>query len=547
MSSSSSTSTGIPRELVKKRWLGFLIWQSIASAVLHLPNSIFFLRQHPSPSSPAAVFLLSFLAFHLSLLLLSLALFIVVSPHPDPSASLPELAAASFRYLLKALVGGFSRPSFTAHFSLRARRSLVSVLFLLICSAAGSLILLGICGLPQVLDLASLVDIGLRGVVFGLVYCLHYIYRKRWVLNFPIIQRPLFYSFKVGLSSALKRAFKLSVQTHVWSFIIILLLPDQFKTINMIGEFMVQQIRFYIGTLIASICWEISHHLLQVVHTRRCMLAPPKGSVVAERNPSDFLLESLEQDNSHLIQYLAYLDLCIVSESNAESWRRAAIFEQTGETYKRVINVCLKPLEQLISRLAEGFEGLSIDNSDCLSKQLNSPLDVKTDLSLHEAFNDFQKCSWCARSLGALTARSHSEDRYGVAQLTGCNKAVVTTLLSCLLAVEACLGKKTCAPSAHLLGAANIRWATFNAGKGYETFAVATKRKKPLLYAKAYALADVVRTSLYQIVSAFEIDMQANARNSVLEKNWINDGKPLYGTREILVYKLHLFLEYRAI
>lgn len=158
-----------------------------------------------------------------------------------------------------------------------------------------------------------------------------------------------------------------------------------------------------------------------------------------------------------------------------------------------------------------------------------------------------QKYSWCARCLGALTARSHAEDRYGVAQLTGCNKAVVTTLLSCLLAVEACLGKKTYAPSAHLLGAASIRWATFNAGKGCETFAVATKRKKPLLYAKAYALADVVRTSLYQIVSAFEIDMQANARNSVLEKNWINDGKPLYGTREILVYKLHLFLEYRAV
>lgn len=186
--SSSSTTAGIPRELVKKRWLGFLIWQSIVSAVLHLPNSIFFLRQHPSPSSPPAVFLLSFLAFHLSLLLLSLALFIVVSPHPDPSASLPELAAASFRYLFKALVGGFSRPSFTAHFSQRARRSLVSVLFLLICSAAGPLTLLGTCGLPQVLDLSSLVDIGLRGVVFGLVYCLHYNYRKRWVLNFPIIQ-----------------------------------------------------------------------------------------------------------------------------------------------------------------------------------------------------------------------------------------------------------------------------------------------------------------------------------------------------------------------
>lgn len=91
-----------------------------------------------------------------------------------------------------------------------------------------------------------------------------------------------------------------------------------------------------------------------------------------------------------LIQYLAYLDLCIVTESNVEPWRRAAFFEETGETYQRTINVCLRPIEQLASGLAEGLEGFSINRSDLLSKQLNSPVDIQVDSRLHEALNDFQ-------------------------------------------------------------------------------------------------------------------------------------------------------------
>lgn len=142
--------------------------------------------------------------------------------------------------------------------------------------------------------------------------------------------------------------------------------------------------------------------------------------------------------------------------------------------------------------------------------------------------------------------RSHLEDRYGVAQLTGCNKAALTTLLSCLLAVEACLGKKTSPEPVHFMGIANVKWAKVNTGRTDGLAAMTSKRRNAILYAKAYSMGDVLRTSLYQIVSAFEPDMLANAK-AVLDKNWINEGKPLYGTREILVHKLHLFLDYRAV
>lgn len=71
------------------------------------------------------------------------------------------------------------------------------------------------------------------------------------------------------------------------------------------------------------------------------------------------------------------------------------------------------------------------------------------------------------------------------------------------------------------------------------------KIKSGILNSKAYAMADVLRTSIYQIVSVFHADMQANAKTSVLDKNWIV-GKPLYGSREVLMQKLNQFLEFCA-
>ncbi|CAL9207252.1 unnamed protein product, partial [Musa hybrid cultivar] len=182
------SSSSLPDEVVKNRWLGFLIWQSITSAVIHLSSSLLLHRLGRGSSSSAAATLFAFLAFHLSLLLLSLAIFLLSTPHPDPSASLPDLAAATLRASLKSLVGGFSRPSFTADFAHRARRSLASGVFLLVCGVAGFLSVVAVCGNAEVVDGASLVGVGLRGLVFGLVYGLHYVYRRRWILKFPIIQ-----------------------------------------------------------------------------------------------------------------------------------------------------------------------------------------------------------------------------------------------------------------------------------------------------------------------------------------------------------------------
>jgi nucleoporin NDC1 len=149
--------------------------------------------------------------------------------------------------------------------------------------------------------------------------------------------------------------------------------------------------------------------------------------------------------------------------------------------------------------------------------------------------------------LAGLTARSRQEDRYGVAQLTGCNAAVMSTLLSALVAIEACLGKKTNPQPVNSLGPESIRWANFSTGRKTTGTAIASTQRGGL-HKKAYAMADVLRTSIYQIASAFVGDLRANAKQSSLEKNWINEGrKPIYGSQAVLVQKLILFLEYRAV
>ncbi|KAM1032780.1 hypothetical protein ACFX2I_036321 [Malus domestica] len=538
-----------PETVLHNRFLGFLIWQSIPSTV------IFFLFKilssavsSASPSSakppftfpfaPSIFALFTFFTFHLSQLLFSFALSLVSSPHPHRPASLLQLVLGLVRFLF---VPGGSDSSETADSRARAKLSVGFLMFLGAAAVSGFVSVASLCG-GFGDGVSAIGRVGFRGFVMGLLYGLYYVYNRRWVLEFPIIQRPPFFSFKMGLPSAITRSLQLSFVAYLFSAALLVFLPHHIQNQTTTGKFIAKQIRFYIGSFLVFLCWELSHHLHRVLHTKRFVFAPPKGSAAAETNPSEILLAALEESSPNsLLQYLAYLDLCMVCENNVDAWRRAAFFEETGETYKRVISVCLRPLEQLASKLGEGLES-SIENGSQISKQLLSPTDNRLDSKYSEALNNFQLYAWCAWTAASLTACSHKEDRYGVAQISGSNAAVMSTLISCLLAVETYMGKKTTLQSANqFMGSTGFKLRN----SSMANTGTSKKRAGPL-HSKAYAVADVLRNSIYQIVSAFHDQMASSAKKGFLEKDWIVNSKPPFGPRELLVQKLRLFLDFRA-
>ncbi|KAL3512441.1 hypothetical protein ACH5RR_025158 [Cinchona calisaya] len=536
--------------IIKHRFISFLIWQSILSTISLLLLKSLLLFPFPSKSPSIFLSLLSFLSFHVSLLSFSACLFILSSPHPHKPASPLDLLLGSARLIfLPSNNSNLPPPPQTR---LAVRVSLSFVLFVVASALSGFVSLVSIlwsCGAfvqtrPWRLVVAML---GLRGFLMGVFYAVYYVYKQRWVLQFPIIQTPLFFSFKMGLLSSIGQAFKLSTAGYFFSSLVVFFFHDEYESKVTMGKYTVQQLILYIGNFLMFLCWELSHHLYQVINTKRFIFAPPKGSAAAETNPSEYLLAALEESTpKSLLQYLAYLDLCMVCERNVDTWRRAAFFEETGETYKRVIVVCLRPLEELTLKLGESMEG-SVQKSSQLSDQLRSPTDRLADSRICESFNDFQLCAWCARIVASLTACSRKEDRFGVAQLFGNNAAVISTLLSALIAVETFMGKKTALPSSnHLMGAAGIKWAQMGTGSRDSPVGLTEKRRGSPVYMKAYALADIMRTSMYCIVSAFHDEMLDSAKAGNLEKDWITSTKALYGTCELLSQKLRLFLDFQA-
>ncbi|KAK4749020.1 hypothetical protein SAY87_026469 [Trapa incisa] len=533
-----------PDTIPRKRLLGFFIWQSIHSTLLFLcfktllAVSLLKATKPASASSSVVGFLIATIFFELSQLIYSASLSSLSSPNLNSPASPFELGLV----LLRLIIG--SQPlALPPEARRRAELSLRITAFVAACAVSGSVSVVAVCWALGGGGFSVSV-IGFRGFAVGLFYSLFYVYKQKWLLKFPIIQRPLFFSFKMGVPSAIRVAFRLSAIAYVFSAALLALVKFHFK-IHMPGKnLMFEQIIFFFGTFVVFLSWELSHHLHQVLHTKRSIFAPPRGSAAAETNPSEPLLFALEESSpSSLVQYLAHLDLCMVCESNVDSWRRAAFFEETGETYKRVVAVCLRPLEGLASKLAGSLENSLTDDT---LKQTNQLLHPSNESQL-ELLNDYQLCAWSARTIASLTAHSHTEDRFGVAQLSGSNSSVISTLLSCLLAVETFSGKRSHMQSSHqLVGPGGIRWAAPNSGRRDFPSIVIGKKRGSLLHTRAYSVADILKVSIYHIVSVFHDEMQNAGKSGLLERDWIVTGKPVFGTREALLQKLRLFLDYKA-
>ncbi|XP_021717643.1 uncharacterized protein LOC110685421 [Chenopodium quinoa] len=528
-----------PSDIGKNRFLSFLIWQSIQSSAIFILTKAFLLSPFtPKPFFPSFFGCLSLLCFLLSMLLFSISVQLNSSPQFRLHASLPELALGVVRFVF----GGLS--SLNKDFVRRARASLTAVVLVCVSALSGFCAVVSIVGSSFSCSFGGLIStLGLRSLCVGLFYGFYCVFCQRWVLDFPIVQRSPFFSYKMGLLSAVRQALKLSVASYMFSALFVLLLPDQHRS-SVAGQYFSEQFIFYVGNFAVFLSWELILYLHKVLHTKRFVFAPSKGSAAVETNPSESLLAALEDSQPRsLLQYLAYLDLYMVCGSNIEPWRRAAFFEETGETYKRVVAACLRPLEQFTSNLAEGLTSSKINK---LSHQLSSPNEYFHSSEILESFSDFQMYAWCAQTVASLEVHSHKEDRFGVAQLSGSHAVVLSMLLSCLIAVETSMGKKINLQSpTHMLGPAGIKWATNSTTRREIATAMNKKRGSPS-HSKLYALADVLKISIYSIVSEFLEEMRVSTKMGVLEKDWLNNSKPIYGSAEVLVQKLQFFLNFQA-
>ncbi|GAB4842705.1 hypothetical protein Ancab_012681 [Ancistrocladus abbreviatus] len=530
--------------VLKNRFLGFFIWQAILSAIIFNLSRFLILSAFTiNPFIPSLLTFLAFLSFLLSMALFATSIDQISTPKPCRPASVIEVVV-----LILRLNFAGSLPPLDSDFRLRLRVSIGIVAIVCTTVASGSFAVVSVLvGGYRASLLESVRDVGVRGFGFGLVYGLHYVFNQRWVLAFPIIQRPTFFSFKMGIPSTITQALKLSSAAYLFSTVLELLFwaPHKYWCTQwcVCWSFLAEQFIFYTGSFVVILCWELIHHLHEVLHTKRLIFAPPKGSAAAETNPSEPLCAVLEESPpGSLMQYLAYLDLSKICGTNIDTWRRAAFFEESGETYKRIAAACLRPLEQLALKLGEGLS--SMDDIYQLSLQLSSPKDIHQNPKIVESFNNFQLYAWCAYAAASLTVHSHKEDRFGVAQLSGSHAAALSTLLSCLLAVEAVMGKKTNLQSA-MLGPTGIKWAT-NSSARRDIAVAMSKKKDSSVYSKAYSLADVFKISICSIVSEFHEEMERSAKAGQLGKDWLISGKPIYGSRDLLMQKLQLFLDFWA-
>ncbi|KAL4587008.1 hypothetical protein LXL04_011657 [Taraxacum kok-saghyz] len=305
--------------ILRDRLPRFQRWQSIQSIPVYFLGKTLLSPLSPSTTFFGAVY--AFILFQFSLFVFSTSMFLASSPQPFRGASPIEFLSA----LLKRECRG------------RSKVTLRMVIFVA-CS--------GICASMAVVCLYGYVlfgALGLKGFIIGLMYGWSY---KTWVYDFPIIQRAPFRRYKLGVGQAFLQAVKLAFIGGVC----LLPLSGQPAT----GD-LIEHVIFFFVSFLVFLCWELNRNLMQVFMTKRLVfaIAPTRGS----SNPSGYLVEALEDTTVNpVVRYLAYLDLCMVSVTHCDTWRRAALFETSGETYKRVIAVCLSPLEKLTLALNESNE-----------------------------------------------------------------------------------------------------------------------------------------------------------------------------------------------
>ncbi|CAI5484613.1 unnamed protein product [Closterium sp. Yama58-4] len=409
-------------------------------------------------------------------------------------------------------------------------------------------------------------EAGFGGAV-GVLFAAYHVVRRDYLLAFPVLQRAPFYRFKTALPRCATSAATFGCITALLYCLLLrpLLLPLLATAATTatgiplpflaapplsIRSLLLALLACLHGVAFLAFSWEAAAAATDIFLTHRHLFLPPPSSPTSPiaplllalspspspappPSPSPLPILTLPAPSAlrRLVLHWALLDLSLLAESEADTWRRAALFE-SQEAYGAVVAACIRPIDAMTLRVAaaagyptvtgalqqqqqyslqsptatvtgagfasadglrwrqgkgggEGVEGQALQggfawNGGVRSDEGGSGLGVGgTEQrrgggrapSVAEVFFDWQStqksppnpspptvpsifplhlsppsplpshqlCAMSIRALAALTAASRVEDRMGVAQITGANAAVLSALLSALLALDSLL------------------------------------------------------------------------------------------------------------
>ncbi|CAI5990414.1 unnamed protein product [Closterium sp. NIES-65] len=223
-------------------------------------------------------------------------------------------------------------------------------------------------------------EAGFGGAV-GVLFAAYHVVRRDYLLAFPVLQRAPFYRFKTTLPRCATSAATFGCITALLYSLLLrpLLLPLLATATTTatgipltflaapplsIRALLLSLLARLHGVAFLAFSWEAAAAATNIFLTHRHLFLPAPSSPSSPLAP---LLLALSPSPGpatppspvplpllalpRLVLHWALLDLSLLAESEADTWRRAVLFE-SQEAYSAVVAACIRPIDAMTARVA---------------------------------------------------------------------------------------------------------------------------------------------------------------------------------------------------